>query len=595
MANKFKLFVGFLALIALFSVYSFLNSFSPSSSVTKTANILKNSMSFEVDSDADKDGLTNRDESYWNTDFQNPDSDGDGYLDGEEVASGHDPLIPGPNDFLNNKNLTDKLSKLTLSGLYEGSLSLNHPNYEKNLNTLTSLIAEEAIIIPKIDTSDIGTIESNKENQEFYIKIIATLLQETSLNLIDEADRFVEMLDLIGKFGFEGETVFYFENKRQKFDKVFSELQEVRVPKTWLQNHVYLMELVSGLTETNKVIAMGSEDPIRAATALKDLPNFIERFGQIFDWHDQKRFLKIFLTISIVSAIFVFLFFLSTPDSEAVVTQALRPISCVSGSLLGSALAPEIEKMMNNGINFVSTKLGKILKKTVCERDDAGQCIAKVLGIGGKVPVDDDDTQPKVDSFKNTWRSKENAGDIIARCAAREVLNVMVGNVLNVARTSGRDDGPAWVRNWRNFQTDAQYRGEGMFRAVLSNTKLCDYFNDDVKSLFGATQKVSLTGKQNTRINNFDPFALRANCTMPSNFNLTNYQKDFSGNGGWQAFSRMLEPQNNYYGTLFASLDEAAKQRALEESTDINEAVSGAGFTSRRGDSLQDNCEQTDD
>src|SRR3989344_5973583 len=260
MANKFKLFVGFLALIALFSVYSFLNSFSPSSSVTKTANILKNSMSFEVDSDADKDGLTNRDESYWNTDFQNPDSDGDGYLDGEEVASGHDPLIPGPNDFLNNKNL----------------------------NTLTSLFAEEAIIIPKIDTSDLGTIESNKENQEFYIKIIATLLQETSLNLIDEADRFVEMLDLIGKFGFEGETVFYFENKRQKFDKVFSELQEVRVPKTWLQNHVYLMELVSGLTETNKVIAMGSEDPIRAATALKDLPNFIERFGQILDWYDQK-------------------------------------------------------------------------------------------------------------------------------------------------------------------------------------------------------------------------------------------------------------------------------------------------------------------
>ena len=250
--------------------------------------------------------------------------------------------------------------------------------------------------------------------------------------------------------------------------------------------------------------------------------------------------------------------------------------------------------MMNNGINFVSTKLGKILKKTVCERDDAGQCIAKVLGIGGKVPVDDDDTQSKVDSFKNTWRSKENAGDIIARCAAREVLNVMVGNVLNVARTSGRDDGPAWVRNWRNFQTDAQYRGEGMFRAVLSNTKLCDYFNDDVKSLFGATQKVSLTGKQNTRINNFDPFALRANCTMPSNFNLTNYQKDFSGNGGWQAWSRMLEPQNNYYGALLGALDEAAKQRTLEESADLNQVTANKGFTGKSGKDASSSCKTKD-
>ena len=65
-----------------------------------------------MDQDADKDGLTNREESTWNTDFENPDSDGDGFLDGEEVASGHDPLKPGPDDALllgSDVNVTDKV------------------------------------------------------------------------------------------------------------------------------------------------------------------------------------------------------------------------------------------------------------------------------------------------------------------------------------------------------------------------------------------------------------------------------------------------------------------------------------------------------
>jgi hypothetical protein len=82
---------------------------------------------------------------------------------------------------------------------------------------------------------------------------------------------------------------------------------------------------------------------------------------------------------------------------------------------------------------------------------------------------------------------------------------------------------------------------------------------------------------------------------MPSNFNLANYQKDFAGNGGWQAFSRMLEPQNNYYGTLFASLEEAAKQRALEESADLNQALANKGLLGTSGKGANDSCLQKDD
>ena len=177
--------------------------------------------------------------------------------------------------------------------------------------------------------------------------------------------------------------------------------------------------------------------------------------------------------------------------------------------------------------------------------------------------------------------TKEFGLDLVARGIARNLLNELASGLIEKIQGGGRNGGPAFVQNWRNFQTDAQYRGENVFRSLLAGTKLCNYFSGDLKGLFGANQKINAPG-QNLRVGNFDPFTLRANCTLPNNFNLTNYQNDFAGNGGWDAWSRLLEPQNNYYGTLFSSLDEANKQRALEESGDINEALAGSGYTSVR-------------
>jgi hypothetical protein len=45
--------------------------------------------------DSDKDGLTDDLEAFYGTDKNNPDTDGDGYKDGEEVDNGYDPLVAG--------------------------------------------------------------------------------------------------------------------------------------------------------------------------------------------------------------------------------------------------------------------------------------------------------------------------------------------------------------------------------------------------------------------------------------------------------------------------------------------------------------------
>ena len=48
--------------------------------------------------DSDNDGLRDWEEELFGTDINNPDTDGDGYLDGEEVDSGHNPLVKAPGD-----------------------------------------------------------------------------------------------------------------------------------------------------------------------------------------------------------------------------------------------------------------------------------------------------------------------------------------------------------------------------------------------------------------------------------------------------------------------------------------------------------------
>jgi len=180
------------------------------------------------------------------------------------------------------------------------------------------------------------------------------------------------------------------------------------------------------------------------------------------------------------------------------------------------------------------------------------------------------------------YATKEFGLDLAGRAIASTLIRALSNKLIQKIQTGGEGGRPSFVQNWRNFLTDSQYRGEDVFRTILYSTSVCSYLDKDIKGLFGANSKSNSTG-QNLRVDSFDPFSLRANCTLPSSFNMASYQQDFSGNGGWQAWDRLLEPQNNYYGLLFQSLDEAARQRDIEAQAGQSEAQAGSGYTSIRG------------
>src|SRR3989344_7245067 len=214
--------------------------------------------------------------------------------------------------------------------------------------------------------------------------------------------------------------------------------------------------------------------------------------------------------------------------------KKLIPILIILSLVLPSAIHTAQADVLDSTIGFTSCAAGGYLSGLISKGLDdltswVNQKLGGFLGSGGgifgsAVPVTDERAQELIDKFKNTYTTKEGVEDIVARCAAREVLTAMGKNILNVARTGGRDGGPAWVRNWRNFQLDSQYRGEGIFRGMLASTNLCGYFGSDLKNLFQANKQVNLT-QIKTR-SGLDSFALQAGCTLPSNFDFDAYKQD---------------------------------------------------------------------
>ncbi|MBI2068707.1 MAG: hypothetical protein HYT67_01195 [Candidatus Yanofskybacteria bacterium] len=252
-------------------------------------------------------------------------------------------------------------------------------------------------------------------------------------------------------------------------------------------------------------------------------------------------------------------------------------VAMASLSEIAGAPKCAIKNALRNILRDIGEAIRKFLKAVI----RAAACAAVSFFTGGAFGCS---TPDKVeDSATSQDTAKEFIYDPVARCISRGIFDKSVNGVLALVREGGRDGGETWIKNWRNFETNAEYRGENIFRAELSNTKMCDYFEQDLKNTFGVRGKTSLKDA-NTRTGSLDPFSLRVNCTLPSSFNMASYQSDFAGNGGWEAWSRLLEPQNNYYGTLFGSLDEANKQRNIEKSSDLNQALAGRGYLSISGD-----------
>jgi hypothetical protein len=230
--------------------------------------------------DSDKDGIPDIDESYYRTNPFNPDTDQDGYLDGEEIAIGCDPTIPRPNDCSNingNKNLTDMVSNLMAGGLYSGDLKnpRGNENFQENLDKikLKVYLDFENSFANKISISDLKKIDDNNlPAVNDYLNKVAEILNKTILRPQQEQiDEIKSALNIYLIAPREKNPIF--EKLYNLFDQSANNLVDLSVPSSWTDLHFRLINSMNRFATTYKYISDPSTDPIASILAFEKLVN----------------------------------------------------------------------------------------------------------------------------------------------------------------------------------------------------------------------------------------------------------------------------------------------------------------------------------
>ena len=250
--------------------------------------------------DFDNDGLSDEDEKIRGTDWRLPDTDGDGYLDGEEVDSGYDPLRPAPNDKITEsveprplpKNLTlalsSRLSQKTTAGSFEPIVnSLDKvsvmPSQELDQTVSESLGYGVAVVIREYSVQEIPDSEiiiSDKDDYEaakiFSTQIMAAInraakkskgVKQNELNAIIEA---IET----GNFSDLNEYI-------KGYEKTYEYARQIPVPKTWKEIHKRHLSILQAHAKILKAVKEIRVDPLKTTLALQQYESVINASHQL--------------------------------------------------------------------------------------------------------------------------------------------------------------------------------------------------------------------------------------------------------------------------------------------------------------------------
>jgi len=162
--------------------YTSTNQNSDTLVVATSSTFDANSAAAQIDSD--HDGLPDWEEALYGTDPHNPDTDGDGTPDGKEIALGRNPLVKGPNDFINPKSntatSTASTEKLTSTDVFARDFFAKYAQLNQSGVAITSDNANQIVSdylktapLPAIDAkqytlNDIPLIDSSMTNMRNY-------------------------------------------------------------------------------------------------------------------------------------------------------------------------------------------------------------------------------------------------------------------------------------------------------------------------------------------------------------------------------------------------------------------------------------------
>jgi len=154
---------------------------------------------------------------------------------------------------------------------------------------------------------------------------------------------------------------------------------------------------------------------------------------------------------------------------------------------------------------------------------------------------------------------KEYVLDPLMRVIARRILRMMISDTINWIAGRGQ---PKFITDWKSFLKDAAAIDIEKFLNELGLGFLCDPFAFQLRIALAEPR----------------PFSERAECTIWDVVdNIQDFYNDFT-QGGWDAWVKLTEPQNNFYGAYLIALDEKERRRALAKEASVREVAASLGF-----------------
>lgn len=273
--KKVKILIVLLFLIAGFAVTRIALVFDKYLQPAK-ATIPKEKLEEALEADIDKDGIPDAEEAYYRTDPLDPDTDGDGFLDGEEIASGCDPTIKSPEDCKGpynrlsledkEKNFTDELASIIVSGIYSGDLKPESKNFSKSLDALGSFFMDTPISDSYEPAVKINNSATEIEKRKYFSDLNKSLWTHL-VNPLAQNPLTPEKLNLLLEKGEHETADFYglvFHNTRRK-------IESLEIPIDYSLIHKDFISLLNDYELAFSALINSQEDPLKAIIALNKI------------------------------------------------------------------------------------------------------------------------------------------------------------------------------------------------------------------------------------------------------------------------------------------------------------------------------------
>jgi len=286
--------------------------------LTYQKNLPAQGLSASSGKDSDNDGLKDWEEELYKTNPNNPDTDGDNYLDGEEVNSGHNPLVKAPGDEIvfhplplgEKYNITQKVfSAEVINSILDsyiaqkGQYIMDHPEirtpeaYSANTKNSTlqemsqrAIIDSYPILMEKAQDTiskmpEIFDIVINDEDikisQDNSAEAVKTYLSQVSSVLNSDVFFLQEQSLNAATAAFKNNDFSKLDNLIKSNDAKIESVKDILVPSSWKEIHktgLALTLLIRNIFVSFRDIP---DDPLKAYIALGKLDNFSNQWNDL--------------------------------------------------------------------------------------------------------------------------------------------------------------------------------------------------------------------------------------------------------------------------------------------------------------------------